>query len=34
MNAESPVVLDENVPLTGAVSVRKTRLLRLRRDIC
>jgi membrane fusion protein (multidrug efflux system) len=30
MNAESPVVLDENAPLTGAVPVRKTRLQRLR----
>jgi membrane fusion protein (multidrug efflux system) len=30
MSAESPVVLDENAPLTGAVPVRKTRLQRLR----
>jgi membrane fusion protein (multidrug efflux system) len=30
MSAESPVILDENEPLTGAVPVRKTRLQRLR----
>jgi membrane fusion protein (multidrug efflux system) len=30
MSAESPVVLDENAPLTGAVPGRKTRLQRLR----
>jgi membrane fusion protein (multidrug efflux system) len=30
VSAESPVVLDENAPLTGAVPVRKTRLQRLR----
>src|ERR1700726_369022 len=30
MSAESPVVLDENSPLIGAVPVRKTRLQRLR----
>src|ERR1700726_1866326 len=30
MSAESPVVLDESTPLTGAAPVRKTRLQRLR----